>query len=193
MAFLFRREEAARQCEIENQRAVALLAHSPEQSRRAGVIFGMLVAVLIFGAWLPLDPYFPEGVGQFVRLGGVLLALALILAPFAAARLFGVPGKTLLLVLVLGLTAAAHVHGACGNIVFADLDGYFSHTFDPVVDGMAVKDGMITLPETPQPFFGDAVPSHRDNAGRPWRSDGDTATLGSPPATMCDMMCSARG
>jgi len=76
MAFLFRREEAARQCEIENQRAVALLDHSPEQSRRAGVIFGMLVAVLIFGAWLPLDPYFPEGVGQFVRLGGVLLALA---------------------------------------------------------------------------------------------------------------------
>jgi len=49
----------------------------------------------------------------------------------------------------LGLTAAAHVHGACQNIVFADLDGYFSHTFDPIVDGMAVKDGMITLPEKP--------------------------------------------
>jgi L-alanine-DL-glutamate epimerase-like enolase superfamily enzyme len=49
----------------------------------------------------------------------------------------------------LGLTAAAHVHGACRNIVFADLDGYFSHTFDPIVDGMAVKDGMITLPEKP--------------------------------------------
>jgi len=49
----------------------------------------------------------------------------------------------------LGLTAAAHVHGACRNIVFADLDGYFSHTFDPIVGGMAVKDGMITLPEQP--------------------------------------------
>jgi L-alanine-DL-glutamate epimerase-like enolase superfamily enzyme len=49
----------------------------------------------------------------------------------------------------LGLTAAAHVHGASQNIVFADLDGYFSHTFDPVVDGMTVKDGMITLPEKP--------------------------------------------
>jgi len=47
----------------------------------------------------------------------------------------------------LGLTAAAHVHGACQNIVFADLDGYFEHTFDPIVDGMTVKDGMITLPE----------------------------------------------
>ena len=49
----------------------------------------------------------------------------------------------------LGLTAAAHVHGATQNIVFADLDGYFSHTFDPIVDGMAVKNGMITLPEKP--------------------------------------------
>jgi L-alanine-DL-glutamate epimerase-like enolase superfamily enzyme len=49
----------------------------------------------------------------------------------------------------LGLTAAAHVHGATRNIVFADLDGYFSHTFDPIIDGMAVKNGMITLPEKP--------------------------------------------
>jgi L-alanine-DL-glutamate epimerase-like enolase superfamily enzyme len=49
----------------------------------------------------------------------------------------------------LGLTAAAHVHGATRNIVFADLDGYFSHTFDPIVDGMTVKNGMITLPEKP--------------------------------------------
>jgi L-alanine-DL-glutamate epimerase-like enolase superfamily enzyme len=49
----------------------------------------------------------------------------------------------------LGLTAAAHVHGATQNIVFADLDGYFTHTFDPIVDGMAVKDGMVTLPEKP--------------------------------------------
>jgi L-alanine-DL-glutamate epimerase-like enolase superfamily enzyme len=49
----------------------------------------------------------------------------------------------------LGLTAAAHVHGATRNIVFADLDGYFEHTFDPIVDGMTVKDGMITLPEKP--------------------------------------------
>jgi len=27
--------------------------------------------------------------------------------------------------------------------------GYFSHTFDPIVDGMAVRNGMITLPEKP--------------------------------------------
>ncbi len=49
----------------------------------------------------------------------------------------------------IALTAAAHVHGACRNIYYADLDGYFSHTIDPVVDGMKVKGGMITLPEKP--------------------------------------------
>jgi L-alanine-DL-glutamate epimerase-like enolase superfamily enzyme len=49
----------------------------------------------------------------------------------------------------LALTAAAHVHGATRNIVFADLDGYFDHTIDPIVDGMTVKDGLITLPEKP--------------------------------------------
>jgi len=49
----------------------------------------------------------------------------------------------------LALTAAAHVHAAQKNIIFADLDGYFSHTVDPIIGGMTVKDGMITLPETP--------------------------------------------
>jgi L-alanine-DL-glutamate epimerase-like enolase superfamily enzyme len=49
----------------------------------------------------------------------------------------------------LALTAAAHVHAAARNIVYADLDGYFSHVVDPIVGGMTVKGGMITLPETP--------------------------------------------
>jgi len=49
----------------------------------------------------------------------------------------------------IALTAAAHVHGAQKNILFADLDGYFSHTVDPVIDGMKVQGGMITLPEKP--------------------------------------------
>lgn len=49
----------------------------------------------------------------------------------------------------IALTAAAHVHGAQKNILFADLDGYFSHTVDPVVDGMKVQGGTITLPEKP--------------------------------------------
>ncbi len=49
----------------------------------------------------------------------------------------------------LGLTAAAHVHGAQRNIIFADLDGHFGHVLDPIIGGMTVKDGVITLPETP--------------------------------------------
>jgi len=49
----------------------------------------------------------------------------------------------------IGLTAAAHVHGAQKNILYADLDGYFALSIDPVVDGMTVRNGMITLPEKP--------------------------------------------
>jgi L-alanine-DL-glutamate epimerase-like enolase superfamily enzyme len=49
----------------------------------------------------------------------------------------------------LALTAAAHVHAAQRNIVFADLDGYTSHTVDPILGGMTIKGGMITMPETP--------------------------------------------
>jgi len=75
MSLFFRRDEAARQRDLESARQVALLQHSPQQSKRAGVFFSMLVAVLIFGAWLSLDPYFPDGVGQFVRLAGVVVAL----------------------------------------------------------------------------------------------------------------------
>jgi L-alanine-DL-glutamate epimerase-like enolase superfamily enzyme len=49
----------------------------------------------------------------------------------------------------IALTAAAHVHGARRNIIFADLDGYFSHTIDPVIDGMKVQNGIVTIPEKP--------------------------------------------
>jgi L-alanine-DL-glutamate epimerase-like enolase superfamily enzyme len=50
----------------------------------------------------------------------------------------------------LALTAAAHVAAALPQtIIFADLDGMNSHTIDPIVDGMAVKAGRITLPELP--------------------------------------------
>ena len=49
----------------------------------------------------------------------------------------------------IALTAAAHLHGAQKNIIFADLDGYTSHSVDPVIGGMTIKDGMIALPENP--------------------------------------------
>jgi len=75
MAFLFRGEEAARQSEIQSNAKVALVEQPPEQATRAGLFLVLLVAVLFFGAWLSLDAHLPEGVGQFVRLGGVLLAI----------------------------------------------------------------------------------------------------------------------
>jgi len=49
----------------------------------------------------------------------------------------------------IGLTAAAHVVASQPSIIFADLDGNAEHTVDPVVDGMTVKGGIITLPEKP--------------------------------------------
>ena len=49
----------------------------------------------------------------------------------------------------VALTAAAHVVASQANIIFADLDGNAEHTVDPVVDGMTVKAGIVTLPEKP--------------------------------------------
>jgi len=49
----------------------------------------------------------------------------------------------------LALTAAAHLRGAAASIEFADLDGNSEHDLDPVLGGIEVKAGMITLPEQP--------------------------------------------
>ncbi len=49
----------------------------------------------------------------------------------------------------LALTAAAHVVASQPNMVFADLDGNTEHFEDPIIGGMTVKDGFVTLPETP--------------------------------------------
>jgi L-alanine-DL-glutamate epimerase-like enolase superfamily enzyme len=49
----------------------------------------------------------------------------------------------------LALTAAAHVVASQANIVYADLDGNSEHMTDPVVDGMTVKAGVLTLSEKP--------------------------------------------
>ncbi len=49
----------------------------------------------------------------------------------------------------LALTAAAHVMAAKDNIVFADLDGFTSHTLDPIIGGMKLEGGKIILPEEP--------------------------------------------
>ena len=49
----------------------------------------------------------------------------------------------------IALTAAAHVVASQANIIFADLDGNAEHKENPVVGGMTVKAGLVTMPETP--------------------------------------------
>ncbi|MGD1008826.1 MAG: dipeptide epimerase [Candidatus Aminicenantales bacterium] len=49
----------------------------------------------------------------------------------------------------VALTAAAHVVASQANIIYADLDGNAEHTVDPVLDGITVKAGIITMPEAP--------------------------------------------
>ena len=49
----------------------------------------------------------------------------------------------------IALTAAAHVVASQKNIIYADLDGNADHVIDPIVGGMTVKSGVISLPETP--------------------------------------------
>jgi L-alanine-DL-glutamate epimerase-like enolase superfamily enzyme len=49
----------------------------------------------------------------------------------------------------VALTAAAHVAMAQKCVVYADLDTFTEHKIDPVIGGMQVKDGLVTLPETP--------------------------------------------
>ncbi len=49
----------------------------------------------------------------------------------------------------LGLTAAAHVVASQKNIEYADLDAFLVHSFDPVVGGIVIKDGVITVPQAP--------------------------------------------
>lgn len=49
----------------------------------------------------------------------------------------------------IALTAASHFVASSRNVVFADLDGDSSHAVYPVIDGIKVEGGTITLPEKP--------------------------------------------
>jgi len=49
----------------------------------------------------------------------------------------------------LGLTAAAHF-GLSSNIVrFFDLDSHLEHAEDPIIGGITIKDGIISVPDEP--------------------------------------------
>ena len=49
----------------------------------------------------------------------------------------------------VALTAAAHVVMSQRNVKYADLDAFLEHDVDPVVGGMQVKAGVVTLPDAP--------------------------------------------
>lgn len=49
----------------------------------------------------------------------------------------------------VALTAASHFVASSRNIIFADLDGDSSHAVYPVINGIKVEGGLITLPEKP--------------------------------------------
>ncbi len=87
MALIFRREDQARRRDSAANPAVALVEQVPGQGRRAGAFFVALIGVLIFGAWTPLDDQLPEGVGQFMRLGGVVILVGIL--TWLAVRWFG--------------------------------------------------------------------------------------------------------
>jgi uncharacterized membrane protein YraQ (UPF0718 family) len=87
MAFIFRREEESRQAEARANPGVALVEQAPEQARRAGVFFGLLVALMVFGAWKPLNDYLPGSWGQIIRTGGVVVGVGALIV--LALRWFG--------------------------------------------------------------------------------------------------------
>ena len=49
----------------------------------------------------------------------------------------------------VALTAGAHLVASQKNIVYADLDAFMELSIDPVIGGMQLKDGIVTLPQTP--------------------------------------------
>lgn len=77
MAFIFRKEERARQAHLESKAQVALVSGGGEG--RKGLLFvGAIAATMIFGAWYGFDKFFIPGVGQYLRLGIVIVALVAI-------------------------------------------------------------------------------------------------------------------
>ena len=84
---------------------------------------------------------------KLMKAGGILNAVRI--AHIADARQHAAAWSAACSRRRIALTAAAHVVASQANIVFADLDGNAEHTSDPVVGGMTIKAGIVTMPETP--------------------------------------------
>jgi L-alanine-DL-glutamate epimerase-like enolase superfamily enzyme len=83
---------------------------------------------------------------KLMKSGGILKAMRIAAIAEAANMQCMVGSMTETRV---ALTAAAHVAMAQKCVVYADLDTFTEHKIDPVIGGMQVKDGLVTLPETP--------------------------------------------
>jgi L-alanine-DL-glutamate epimerase-like enolase superfamily enzyme len=49
----------------------------------------------------------------------------------------------------LSISAGAHLHASQPNIIFADLDSSFFLKEDPVIGGITIDKGIVTLPDQP--------------------------------------------
>jgi hypothetical protein len=87
MAVIFRREERERQEKIHSDPAIALVEMDSSRERLALLFMVLLVVVLIFGSWQSFDQFFIKGLGQFVRMGIVIAAIASL--ALVARRWFG--------------------------------------------------------------------------------------------------------
>lgn len=83
---------------------------------------------------------------KLMKSGGILRGLG-IAAVAGAANLKCMVGC--MMETRLALTAAAHLACAEESILYADLDASLFLSEDPIIGGMEVKDGMVTLPHAP--------------------------------------------
>lgn len=83
---------------------------------------------------------------KLMKSGGILNAMRISQIAAAAGMkcMFGCMGETR-----VAITAAAHVVCANPNVQFADLDSFTEHHIDPVISGVQLKDGALSLPTGP--------------------------------------------
>jgi L-alanine-DL-glutamate epimerase-like enolase superfamily enzyme len=83
---------------------------------------------------------------KLMKAGGILRSsqIATVAAAAGVTCMVGCMSETR-----LGLTAAAHVVASQANIIYADLDSFTELATDPVIGGMQLKDGIVSIPDAP--------------------------------------------
>jgi L-alanine-DL-glutamate epimerase-like enolase superfamily enzyme len=90
-----------------------------------------------------LSPYFNI---KFSKSGGIHNAIKLSHIAEAGSRpsMIGCMSESR-----LGITAAAHYSLSNGIIKFYDLDSFYEHSENPIIGGVEINNGIVTLPEGP--------------------------------------------